>query len=81
MSELSENSDTASVFENRNMLTPNTEEVRTAWSMLTRNTDSFDCWIEGHDREAKAEAWDEGFVNGYLKAIGGNEKENPYRDI
>ncbi len=32
--------------------TPTADEVRTAWFQLTRNTESFDRWLEGTIREA-----------------------------
>ncbi len=49
--------------------TPSTDEVRGAWIALTYNNtpEQFDRWLE----QVKAEAWKEGYVAGFLKAMGG----------
>ena len=59
-----------------NRYTPNSEEVKTAWCMLTHADESFDRWLA----EVKAQAWEEGYISGTVDTHRNEvSKGNPYR--
>lgn len=74
--------------------TPTTEEVRARYSAdefgnsagLSDPCPEFDRWLAEHDRQVKAEAWEEGWDAGLqhwwhgLPMHGEHKTDNPYRE-
>jgi hypothetical protein len=70
--------------------TPTTEEVRDVYAHAQTYRE-FDRWLEAHDRETKAEAWQEGYRTscqdhgGYTSCGTGDDphsasRTNPYKE-
>ncbi len=65
--------------------TPTTEEVREGYSTATyddaKSGAEFDLWLAEVKREAKEEAWTEGYIGGFTVAItpDASTLDNPYR--
>lgn len=62
--------------------TPTTNEVRKRYSRgyLTEHVQQFDRWLAERDRKKQAQAWEEGYDEGYVDGSCDRERaDNPYR--
>lgn len=60
---------------------PTKDDIRDQYasSYYVNDAREFDRWLEAHDREVAARAWDEGFIAGD-EASTGHLTDNPYKE-